>query len=84
VLALAGNGQCCGGAGAYMLTQATMASQLLGDKLIAIESAGAAVLATSNIGCSLHIAKGLREQNLSVSILHPIQIMAKQMGFEIQ
>ena len=84
VLALAGNGQCCGGAGAYMLTQAAMASQLLGDKLIAIESAGAAVLATSNIGCSLHIAKGLREQNLSVSILHPIQIMAKQMGFEIQ
>ncbi len=34
-----------------------------------------------NIGCGLHIAQGLREQNLTVSVLHPIQIIAQQMRF---
>ncbi|MDI1362890.1 (Fe-S)-binding protein [Methylotenera sp.] len=79
VTALAGNGQCCGGAGAYMLTQSEMANNLLDDKLNAISANNVAILATSNIGCSLHIANGLREKNLTVSVMHPIQIIAKQM-----
>lgn len=78
---LAGNNQCCGGAGAYMLTQNKMASNLRDDKLNAIASNNVTLLATSNIGCGLHIANGLREQNADVTVLHPIQIIAKQMGF---
>ena len=80
--ALAGNGQCCGGAGAYVITQPDMANKLRKDKLDAIKAQNAAILATSNIGCSLHIAKGLREENLNVKIMHPIQVIARQMGFE--
>ncbi|MSP86314.1 MAG: (Fe-S)-binding protein [Methylotenera sp.] len=83
IIPLAGNSQCCGGAGAYMLTQSNMAKQLLDDKLNAIKASQVAILATSNIGCSLHLAKGLAEQNLTVSLLHPIQIIAKQMGFDV-
>ena len=79
VTALAGNSQCCGGAGAYMLTQSEMANNLLNDKLNAITANNVAILATSNIGCSLHIANGLREKNIIVSVMHPIQIIAKQM-----
>jgi glycolate oxidase iron-sulfur subunit len=81
ILPLPGNTQCCGGAGSYMLTQSEMANNLLGDKLTAISAHDVAILATSNIGCSLHITNGLREQNLEVSVFHPIQIIAKQMGF---
>jgi len=82
ISALAGNSQCCGGAGAYILTQSEMAASLLNDKLTAIKASKVAILATSNIGCSLHIASGLREQNLVVSVLHPLQIIAKQMGYQ--
>jgi glycolate oxidase iron-sulfur subunit len=78
---LPGNAQCCGGAGAYMLTQTTMATRLLDDKLAAIEATRAVLLATSNIGCSLHIAQGLRAHNKQVQVLHPVSIMAKQMGY---
>jgi glycolate oxidase iron-sulfur subunit len=79
IQSLPGNSQCCGGAGAYMLTQKEMSNNLREDKLAAIKANNVAILATSNIGCSLHIASGLRAQNLTVSVLHPIQIIAQQM-----
>ncbi len=87
IVALSGNGQCCGGAGAYMLTQPEMANALRADKLSAIKNAinGKAnvIIATANIGCSIHIAAGLREQNMNVCVLHPIQIIAAQMGYAL-
>jgi glycolate oxidase iron-sulfur subunit len=81
VLALPGNGQCCGGAGAYMLTQADMAQQLLNDKLVSIQAQQVSLLATSNIGCSLHLARGLAAHNAAVEIRHPLQIVAAQLGW---
>lgn len=81
VIALSGNGQCCGGAGAYMLTQADMAQQLLKDKLASIQAQQVSLLATSNIGCSLHLAGGLAAKNAAVVIRHPVQIVAAQLGW---
>ncbi len=78
---LSGNAQCCGGAGTYMLTQPEMAETLLADKLAAIDKTKATLLATSNIGCALHIAAGLRTQNKSIELVHPVTIIAKQMGY---
>lgn len=83
VLPLAHNAQCCGGAGAYMLTQPEMANMLLQDKVTSIKENDVAILATANIGCALHIAHGLREQNQYVTVLHPMTIIAKQMGFTL-
>lgn len=80
IQALAGNGQCCGGAGAYAINQPEMAEKLLRDKLESVSNQNVTILATSNIGCSLHIGQGLRAQNLDVSLVHPIQIIAQQLG----
>ena len=79
VTPLAGNAQCCGGAGSYMLTQPEMAQKLRDDKISLIEKSAPDYLATSNIGCALHIAgnNGLNH----VEIIHPVLLLARQMGF---
>lgn len=77
--ALAGNHLCCGAAGSYMLEQPLMAQQLRQDKLDALEQSQAALLVSSNIGCAMHLASGLREQGQNVEVVHPISLLARQL-----
>ena len=80
--ALAGNDQCCGGAGTYFLSQPEMADSLRADKLSAIRESAPRYLVTSNIGCALFIGEGLRSSNGTIEVLHPITLVARQLGFE--
>jgi glycolate oxidase iron-sulfur subunit len=82
VSALAGNDQCCGGAGAYFLSQPEMADELRADKLAAIAQAPPRYLVTSNVGCALVIGEGLRSSNRTTEVLHPITLVARQLGFK--
>ncbi|MFA6053138.1 MAG: (Fe-S)-binding protein [Methylobacter sp.] len=71
--------QCCGSAGSYMLEHPQMAQALLNDLLNAALEDKPEYLASSNIGCALHISAGLRERGISLEVLHPITLIARQL-----
>lgn len=70
---------CCGSAGSYMLTHPQMAQALLADVLAAVQPTHARYLLSSNLGCALHIAAGLREQGIVMEVLHPVVLIARQL-----
>lgn len=76
---LADDGLCCGGAGGYLLTQPQLAERLRAPHLAAIAASGADLLLTSNSGCNLHLAAGIRAAGLQVEVLHPVELLARQM-----
>ncbi len=71
--------QCCGSAGSYMLDHPLMAQALLSDLLEAALEHSPDYLVSSNIGCALHISAGLREQGVTLEVLHPVTLIARQL-----
>jgi glycolate oxidase iron-sulfur subunit len=47
---------CCGSAGSYSLLQPDIAARLRANKLDAIRSTGAAIIASANVGCLSHLS----------------------------
>jgi glycolate oxidase iron-sulfur subunit len=71
--------QCCGAAGSYSLRHDKMAQTLLNKLLETALEKPTDYLVSSNIGCALHIAAGLRERGKDLTIIHPIVLLAKQL-----
>ena len=72
-------GQCCGSAGDYMFRHHETAARLRQPLLEHAKTSDAKILLTSNIGCALHIAQGLIEQGHRIRILHPVEILHRQL-----
>jgi glycolate oxidase iron-sulfur subunit len=70
---------CCGSAGSYMLEHSAMAEVLVADVLNAASTTQANYLVSSNIGCALHIAAGLKERGMTMEVLHPVVLIARQL-----
>jgi glycolate oxidase iron-sulfur subunit len=70
---------CCGSAGSYMLEHSEMAQALLADVLDAAVITQARYLVSSNIGCALHIQAGLHERGITIEVLHPVVLIARQL-----
>ena len=66
---------CCGSAGIYNLLQLDMAGQLLRRKVEHIRETGASHVAIGNIGCLLQIRLGLRQANVPVQAVHPVELL---------
>ncbi|HET7060660.1 MAG TPA: (Fe-S)-binding protein [Nitrosospira sp.] len=79
VVPLEGNDQCCGAAGTYFLDQPEMAKPLLDSKLATLMASNARYLATSNVGCAMHIAGGARQAGMEIEVVHPVTLLARQM-----
>lgn len=80
VVFLADNDQCCGAAGTYCIEQPALSDRLLDAKMEALIQSSAKMLATSNVGCAMHLAGGLRGRHDPVEVLHPVTLLARQMG----
>ena len=84
VIALPEAIRCCGGAGQYMLDQPTFSEQLREETLNSLDSINPQqeidTLITSNLGCSLHLAAGLRARKQTVTIKHPVELLAQQLN----
>lgn len=78
VRALPDNGRCCGAAGSYMLREPDTADRLRDDKLGALQSLGADILVTSNLGCALHLRAGIEAAGLNIEVIHPVALLKKQ------
>jgi len=70
---------CCGAAGTYMIEHPEMAASLRDDVVDSIAATQPDYLATSNIGCALHIRTGLLQRGLNIEVLHPIVLLARQL-----
>jgi glycolate oxidase iron-sulfur subunit len=77
--ALPENHRCCGAAGTHVLTHATAANALRAPKIEALARSDAAFMVTTNVGCALHIAEGARAAGLSLEVLHPVTLLARQL-----
>ena len=69
--------QCCGAAGSYSLRHDKMAKTLLNELLTTALETPSDYLVSSNIGCALHIAAGLRERGEKIEVIHPIVLLAR-------
>lgn len=71
---------CCGAAGSYFLTQPEMADALLQEKLAQARAARPDFIVSSNVGCAMHFAAGLRRAGLTIPVLPPVRLLARQLA----
>ena len=68
---------CCGSAGIYNLLEPTLARELRDRKITRIVETGARVVAAANPGCLLQISAGCRDRGLDVTLVHPVELLAR-------
>jgi glycolate oxidase iron-sulfur subunit len=61
---------CCGAAGTYAILQPELSARLRARKAAALEAAGAAVVATGNIGCLHHLQGATR-----LPVVHTVELL---------
>lgn len=82
VVELDASQRCCGAAGSHFISRPDEADALLAPKLAAAKRLAPDLIVSSNIGCSLHLAAGLRRAadqagTLSPELLHPLRLLAR-------
>lgn len=71
---------CCGSAGTYNLTQPEMAQRLQERKIAHVQATGADAVVTSNPGCIIQIAQGLRAKGNPIQVLHVVEVLDQAYG----
>jgi glycolate oxidase iron-sulfur subunit len=78
IIPLPDNSLCCGAAGTYHLTQTRIARQLRTPKIDHLRRLTPDILVTSNSGCAMYLAAGIREAGLDIEVMHPVVLLERQ------
>src|ERR1700752_772416 len=74
-VALNGTERCCGAAGVYNLLQPEFSQRVLQEKLDHVRQTHAAILATGNPGCQMHMGAGACLSGMDLNVCHPIELV---------
>jgi glycolate oxidase iron-sulfur subunit len=74
VVELDDEGLCCGAGGAYAAQHPDLAGAIRGRKIEAIRRSGAAVVASANPGCAMHLAAA------GLVVRHPFEVIDEALG----
>jgi glycolate oxidase iron-sulfur subunit len=66
---------CCGSAGIFNLTHPIMSASVLARKIDHLVNSGADAVVTTNPGCLLQLAAGLRKQGLAMRVMHLAELL---------
>ncbi len=69
---------CCGAAGRYVVDEPVIADRLRDGICAALDGHDDALLASSNLGCTIHLMAGLRRRHPGIEVRHPVEILARQ------
>ncbi|MCU7842592.1 MAG: (Fe-S)-binding protein [Candidatus Thiodiazotropha sp. (ex Monitilora ramsayi)] len=72
-------GICCGAAGSYLLTQPKLSAALGEWKTAYLRASQADILITSNTGCALQFRQLIRQMDLEMEVMHPVELFAQQL-----
>ena len=62
-----------------MLRRPQTAASLRAPVIEQTIAGGHALLVTSNVGCAMHLAAGMRERGAQIEVLHPVELLARQL-----
>lgn len=71
--------QCCGAAGSHLLEFPQRAAAYREKVLGLLPQPAPDMLLTSNVGCRLHFAVGLKENGSALVVEHPLTLLARQL-----
>lgn len=77
VLPLAENAYCCGAGGTHALRFPEQGAALRAPKLEDVARRQARYVVSTNLGCALHLAEGLRERGVAVEVVHPVELVGR-------
>ena len=75
IIEIANGDRCCGAAGLYNVLEPEMSGALMRQKAEAVRDAGVRVVASANPGCTMQIAAGLRDLDVDVEVVHPVELL---------
>ena len=71
---------CCGGAGSFLLTHATLSAKIGARKAAEVAATGADVVVTSCPGCRMQLTDSLRRRGMDQRVCHTVELVAEALA----